>query len=401
MRTPRFAVVLAALPIVISACADQQPFMPDAAFTRMATASTQARVIQGTTGPGALYEIHVPAAWNGELIVYAHGIRDASEPISLRDQDNFHTLRDELVGRGYAFAYSSYSQNGLAFKDAAQRTHQLRSLFISHVANPKHVYLAGHSLGAVATLMLAERYPAQYSGVLPMCGQVGGIQGAVDYFGHVRVLFDYFYPGVLPGNAVTVADVTDLNAQIIFPALMAMQANPMGAGAIARIMHGLGTPVPASDGAELVQSILIALGYGVRVLPDLYDRTHGHSPFDNMTTEYGSAAYLGEALHGHLNATIDRFSATPDARNYLRLYYEPTGNLNVPALTLFTPLDPVSAPFHEPTYRATVAAAGQSHRLVQRSGAALYGHCSFTVPEMLQAFEDLVGWVSTGNRPAS
>jgi hypothetical protein len=205
---------------------------------------------------------------------------------------------------------------------------------------------------------------------------------------------------VLQGDALTVPSSVDLNAQVVGPAVQAMTANPTGAGAIAQIMGAMGTPIPFASGPQLVQSIVTALAFNYRVLPDLLDRTHGHSPFDNTTTVYGSAA-LPPALLAHLNATVDRFSSTPDAVNYLRHYYQPTGDIRIPVLTLSNRLDPVSAPFHEPSYAATVSAAGNAGKLSQRRSVNLYGHCVFTVGEQVRAFTDLAAWVETGVAPAS
>ena len=41
---------------------------------------------EGVIGPGALYEIDVPAVWNGDLVLYAHGIVQASLPVALARQ---------------------------------------------------------------------------------------------------------------------------------------------------------------------------------------------------------------------------------------------------------------------------------------------------------------------------
>src|SRR5438093_12082209 len=39
----------------------------------------------GTLTTGALYRICFPGQWNGELVIYAHGYVDASQPIALHD----------------------------------------------------------------------------------------------------------------------------------------------------------------------------------------------------------------------------------------------------------------------------------------------------------------------------
>ena len=52
----------------------------------------------GTTGPGSLYEIHAPAAWNGDLVIYAHAIVQAEPPVALPAvQDGYAQVRAALL----------------------------------------------------------------------------------------------------------------------------------------------------------------------------------------------------------------------------------------------------------------------------------------------------------------
>src|SRR5438874_434028 len=78
-------------------------------------------------------------------------------------------------------------------------------------------------------------------GALPVCAVAGGSRRQFDYLGNVRALFDFFYPGVLPGNAGNVQPGIDIQQQIVVPATTAMLINPAGAAAIAAITQ---TPVP-------------------------------------------------------------------------------------------------------------------------------------------------------------
>jgi pimeloyl-ACP methyl ester carboxylesterase len=117
----------------------------------------------------------MPAKWNGELVVYAHGIVDPELPVALpTTQDGSDLLRARIAGMGYAIAYSSFSDNGYSLKTAIQRTHQLRGVFASTFGQPTRTYLVGHSLGGLAVLALAETHPGQYDDALPMCTPVGG-----------------------------------------------------------------------------------------------------------------------------------------------------------------------------------------------------------------------------------
>ena len=71
----------------------------------------------------------LPEAWNGRLVLYAHGFVDPEAPIALPDVAPADVapwvveLRERLLRAGYAVAYSSYAENGWAVKDGAERTH--------------------------------------------------------------------------------------------------------------------------------------------------------------------------------------------------------------------------------------------------------------------------------------
>jgi pimeloyl-ACP methyl ester carboxylesterase len=198
-HTHRWATAVAAL--MLASCTDAteivSPASPGAGNTAVVTlpgTGPWERIVEGETGPGSLYAIYVPQQWNGDAVYYAHGFRDAAQPVDLRDQDQFYAVRDALGAEGYAVAYSSYSENGFAIKDGAQRTHQLRGLLAAQLGgSPTRNFLAGHSLGGGVGLSLAESFSDQYDGALLMCGMVGGTQPETQYLGHVRALFDYFY----------------------------------------------------------------------------------------------------------------------------------------------------------------------------------------------------------------
>jgi pimeloyl-ACP methyl ester carboxylesterase len=346
----------------------------------------------GETGPGSTYALYVPHDWNGDLVVYAHGYVMPQLPVALPD---IASLRDALGANHYAVAYSSYSENGFDLKDGAQRTHQLGGLFAARFGRPDHTYIIGHSLGGAITMYLAERYPQHYAGALPMCGFVGGSKAEVNYIANVRILFNVFYPGVLAGTTAEVPPELQWNAATQNAIVAAITANPTGAAVISQVNQ---TAVPIASAAELGPAIINALAFQIFGTNDLRARTHGHVPFDNATTVYSSPnPALAPAL-ALVNATVERYGASPDAVNYLEKYFEPTGDLRIPTLTLHTTRDPVVPAWHEPIYAAKALAAGTSGNLVQRS-INRFGHCTFTGAETLQAFADLVAWVEHDVRP--
>ena len=158
------------------------------------------QVIDGVTAGGALYRFLVPSPWNGQLIVYAHGYVAAGQPLALPNSPLELAAFQAITSQGFAIAMSSYAENGWAVKNGAQTTHQLGGLFASRVAQPTRTYLAGTSEGGLIALDLTESFPGQYDGLLSLCGVVGGAPIHWQHAGDGRVLFDYFFPGVLPGD---------------------------------------------------------------------------------------------------------------------------------------------------------------------------------------------------------
>src|SRR4030095_7151931 len=180
----RITTIATSAVLLLAACTDQETRLAgpggvtprsgtnDVATSVVSETSTDlwARIITGETGPGSLYQLYLPRQWNGTAIYYAHGIRDVLDPVGLQDQDGFAATRDQLGALGYAIAVSSFSENGFAVEDASRRIHQLRGLFTSNFGQPTRSLLVGHSLGALAVMQVAEQFPGQYDGVVPICG---------------------------------------------------------------------------------------------------------------------------------------------------------------------------------------------------------------------------------------
>jgi pimeloyl-ACP methyl ester carboxylesterase len=351
-------------------------------------------VVDGRTGPGSVYRLVRPPNWNGILLLYAHAYVSKDTPVAI--PPDAQLVISLLASQGFAVAVSSFSENGWVVKDGTQRTHQLLGLFKSTFGNPARVYAAGASMGGLIAINLIEKWPNQFAGVLPACAVAGGVARQYDYALNVRVLFDLFYPGVLPGTAVDVPPGLDATQDIVNPAIAAMAANPLGAAAIASITQ---IPVPFASGPELFESIATAL-VGAAAYPEILALTHGAPYFDNMATQYTGA--LPAATLAFINANVQRFSGSPAGRHAVERHYTPTGDLRLPALTLSTFRDPVIPGFHRTLYGEAVAASGNAGWLVQRSVAGAfggYGHCTFTPQELTQAFFDLVLWGEYGLKP--
>ncbi len=356
------------------------------------------QVITGSVADGSLFEFDVPANWNGDLVVYAHGIFDPQAALILPSQDtasDFHLVLPELLNRGYAVASSSWSSNGYAVKDGVERTHQLSGLFVSRVGAPNRTLLLGKSLGSLVVAKLVERYPGQYNGVLATCGPLGGGTPEVKYMADERILFDYFFPGALQGDAFHTPTVDFSPGSPAFNqvlgALVSGFAPPdfktLQFFATANLQVNPFDP-PNEIPTEIVASGLTGAGFSARFTNDLLSHTQGHIPYDNT-----DVVYSGSANDTALNAGVERFVSAPDAVQYLETYYDPNGQLQLPFLTLHTLGDPVVPFFHEGLYAKTVAQAGASDHLMQRS-VTRYGHCNFKLAEIMNSFDALAAWVA-------
>lgn len=102
---------------------------------------------------GAGYRVEVPDNWNGDLFVWAHGLRLYSEYLFVEDPP----IREWLVENGYSWAASSYSANELDVAVGVKDTHALTQRFNGLVALPEHVYLAGMSMGGAITVNAIEQ----------------------------------------------------------------------------------------------------------------------------------------------------------------------------------------------------------------------------------------------------
>ena len=390
--------------LVVAAC------VAVALLAAPAVGFAQVQHLEGQIGPGALYEMDVPAGWNGALVLFAHGIVQAERPLlPPSEQEGYNLLRGALLANRYAVAASSFASNGWALADGVQRTHQLAGLFTSKFGRPKQILLAGLSLGGLVAVKLAETYPRQYDGALAMCAPLGGGLAEIRYAGDARVTFDAFFPGVLPGTPFEVPQGTEFTppstdppkagSPLFYSVAGAMTSDAdaaMKAGAWIQAAGLPYNPAAAPDAPDgPLASALYFIGFQLRYTNDLIERVNGKVPYDNLDTVYGVPG-APDQTNQWLNAVVERFAADPAALNYYERNYQPTGDIRFPVVTLHTTWDPGVPMWHEDLFAAKVAEAGRSEFLTRRTATA-WGHCNFSGPDILGAFNTLVAQVSAVN----
>ena len=333
----------------------------------------------GTTSGGALTRVCFPADWNGDLILYAHGYVQPEAPLAIPDNLIGGVAVEGLINSlGYAYATTSYRANGLVADVAVDDIVLLDELVRRTVRpDPLQVYVVGVSEGGLVAALAVEGQPDRYTGVLAACGPIGDFARQIDYFNDVRVVFDYFFPGVIPGSPIDPPDEVRSNwATTYAPAVVAALGNdPGGALDLATVT---GIPAEGLDPASLGEAVAGILWYNVLGTADARERLGGQ-PYDNE-----GRAYQGSSDDAALNTGVARFAADADARAALGRF-ETSGDPAAPISIIHTTGDPIVPFFHQSLYADKVAAAGGG-ALLDRSDVERFGHCAFTSSEILAAF---------------
>ncbi len=361
---------------------------------------------------GAQYNVEVPANWNGQLVMYAHGYAGEGNLL----QAGTPTIRRYLIQNGYAWAASSYSKNYYDVRAGVEDTNALALQFNAiakargrNLAAPSKIFITGHSMGGHITAAAIEdetyataNHKVKYNGAVPMCGVVGDTE-----------LFDYFAAAQVTAQALAgkasypTPKWADIAAQVT-PALF----STFSATAI----------VPNGTVGNQYASVLENLTGGPRPLFN-FSLQNGRS-FQAVWGVFGSDGTVNGILNkstldtnrfvykidgdttasDELNALAQKLTAAPDANRLrtdgLRWIPKVNGEFKIPVVTLHT-LGDMYVPFSmEQIYNRRVAAKGNSQWLVQRAIRGIT-HCDFTIKEQEEAFAAMIGWEKDNNaKPA-
>ncbi len=342
----------------------------------------QSNLSTGTQSSGAIYALYQPesSCWNGNLVVFVHGYVAPQLPIGVPQSQlsiggvSLPALFNQL---GYAFAASSFRKNGLAIVEGFNDTLDLTQNILRPLLHPTKVFLIGASEGGLITALSAEKLPGVYDSAGAACGPIGSFQSQINYFGDFRVIFDYFFPGLIPGDAIDIPDEVVSNWDSYYVPLIAqaLAANPQATASLLKVMKAPVTSDPASVG----ETILGALWYNVVGSADATIEFGGQG-YDNH-----NRIYIGSSNDFLLNLRVKRYRASPVAQAAVAAHYETTGRLKMPMVTLHTTDDPIIPYWHETLYTVKTLATGN---FGQRIGLPVfnYGHCAFSASDVLVGF---------------
>jgi pimeloyl-ACP methyl ester carboxylesterase len=243
-------------------------------------------------------------------------------------------------------------------------------------------------MGGHVTLLGMHEYPTSFAGGLAMCPAGPG-------------LFDFFA-------------ATGAAAEVI----TGVQFTQQGLGAqTASMADILGRPPAYTEKGRQLASVQIEISGGMRpfAMEGLESRflanisggaLAGSTTPSNLAVDTRGFTYDVEPGLGITAATIEqrarRKSGDPAFRGPAGPYEELRsfdGGIERPLLSMHGTGDLFVPIFLQRWLKDAVHAAGRADLLIQRV-YRIPGHCGFSQPEMIRAFDDLVAWVTTGARPA-
>ena len=341
----------------------------------------------------AVYQVEIPTAWNGDLVMFAHGFAGFGTTVSVDPPPR--ALREQLVSQGYAWAASSFSENGYTPGIGADDTLALKLYFEQQFGKAKRVYLAGASMGGNVVTLSLEHYGDQYDGALAVCGAVAG-EEIIDYLTSWTALAEYT-SGVPFPIGEGAGKMTPVLLQEVPKALGSPDLPTQKGKAFASAVKNLtGGPRPFfAEGFK--EQYLVNFGL---LLLDPDRKALAARAGTNVGVTYDVDDTLG-ITDTQLNAGVRRLKADADARNAVTHpdAVPTTGKITKPLLTLHGTGDLFVPISQEQSYRQKVDALGKGDLLVQRAIRS-GGHCKFSDAEYTTAFNDLVAWVKDGKKPA-
>ena len=367
-------------------CPQQEWQLGDAAFEALPGAKAQFGKYDG-----GLYRIEIPNAWNGELVLFAHGFVPNAGPQGALLRVGVHRFREHVIKEGFAWAASSYRCNGYVPGQGLLDTMALVDLFKQANGGraPQRTYLTGESMGGHVTLLGMQEFPTAFDGGLAMCP--AGPE-----------LFDYFAAMSAAAEVVT---------GVQFHAETLQQD-------AAKMVEIVGKPPDYTEKGRQLASIQVQMSGGPRPfaaegLAARFLANFATSPaaltgsttplnraIDTAHFKYSIDEGLGLSADA-LNARARRKSGDAEMRGASSSFEEVAqfdGRIERPVLTMHGTGDLYVPIFLEQTLKRAVASAGNERLLVQRI-YRIGSHCQFSQPEMTRAFDDLVKWVREGKKP--
>lgn len=366
--------------------------------TTMALSASADTTITGEK-KGAFYQITVPTAWNGGLVVYNHGF-DFNPPAPGPD---LGPLAPVMLSQGYAIAATSYRQCCWALFQTKKDLNKLLAIFEDNFGAPTQLIAHGFSLGGIVTAQALEKV-ADFDGAYPLCGALAGSRswdGAID----IRLIFDTVCANTpsaaIPGGATGFpapgwpdAFGGDYNAATGYAALKAHQCMGVFAPPAFR------TPTQTANLAQFLAATTIPEEF---VVTDVVYSVLGYSNLIHAPEKLDGEQGVGNAGVTYtdpiIDANIQRVTAAKKAAKRTAKFFTPKGDIGATKIvSLHTDKDGLVIVEHESEYQSVVPASQLS---VGVAVEATPTHCGFTEAETVGGWLALQGWLAGGGQPSA
>jgi hypothetical protein len=389
---------------------------------------------------GASYEVLLPETWNGTLVIYAHGYRNAQPippdfaPVNVTPEpapgwaSGDRTVGELLLTQGYALAGSAFSANGWAVQEGVQANADLLDWFRQEIGEPTRVLAWGESLGGLITAVWSQGN-AEVDGALLMCGALAGVLPNADLAITASALLASAAWPELPVTGFSRYEDALAAAVAATQVVVQLADIPMNALPSDLPVNELDLPlleVPAIDpNPQLVLDMAAALG--APTVTRQFDGATSESRLLAAVESLVTAVTFGLLIRYELTervgaevAVIQSVSAPlplpggqPDenTRSAALALGEPSGDLVQPTIALHTIDDSVTIAANVDVFATRVAGQGRSDLLqtwftvppevFPADPGAPYGagHCNFSPSVKAAALEQLADWVDTGEPP--
>lgn len=318
---------------------------------------------------GAPWRLDVPAHWNGELVMLAHGYEPVGVPreTPMAAADSTQALLDA----GYAVAQSAYSSQGWAVADAVADTERLRQHTLTELKQVRHTWTLGFSMGGAVTAASLEQHPNAYAGGVSLCGATLPGQTLAEDLLTTLVAFDYFFPKAegLPATGLLSSEAAALPQMALYQGIaIALATQPKHAAQLAARLQV--TP----------DALAGAISLHALVLHELAQRAGG-LPAGNEGT-----VYSGFGDDAAFNAGVRRVHANAAAQAYMRDRLSLSGRLQRPLVLQFNHDDPTIVPRMQAVYPQLAERAGSAAELRVLPSVG-EGHCDFSGAQVVDALK--------------
>lgn len=337
-------------------------------------------------------EVIIPEYWNGSFFVYAHGYVDPILPIYLPNDNIAGTPLKNIITSpdlGFAYASTSYSENGFVVKEAVMDIMFLGKMIKAHF-KPEKIFLGGVSEGGLVAIQVLEKNQHIFDAGLVSCGPIGNFQRQLQYFGDFHVLFKHLFSLELTSIPPELGGPIEIGSPAYVPPQLMQDweygnLKPLLGGVLGSnpeklkfLLQVANVPVNVNDltDEKLTGIAMEILRFNIMATNDIIDRVHG-IPYDNTETVYPG---LSE---------VERIEGDKQAIHQVKLLYETKGAPSIPIVFMHTLGDHVVPAWHMDAYMEKIYTNKRTDYL-EYFPISSYGHCFYTLDQVMKAVYTMI-----------